>query len=307
MSNITKNDINIEKFTNNVLYDNVLKQNLSTFINKYTCDTLYILQLQINSFLSKKDEYLNIDYKSCKNQNVYYDEIDLIKNINNYLEKEIFYINNSKKEETSKFVEILCKRNKLLNILMLHFFEKSKNLEKKEKILDEKIKYYSYKLSKYNIKSSKCGNKIETNNKTIKNRNEFYNDKRLSKYLNTSDINMVKEMNNYNEKKKKAKTILNKSYDIISINNIDTSCSFNNDGININYDYKYKKDPMVNLKCKLKLKKINSVSGMVNKDSIINFNNKNYFKYNNQTQLNKINLDKLNSITSNIHLLNQEK
>ena len=305
MSNITKNDINIEKFTKNVLYDNVLKQNLSTFINKYTCDTLYILQLQINSFLSKKDEYLNIDYKSCKNQNVYYDEIDLIKNINNYLEKEIFYINNSKKEETSKFVEILCKRNKLLNILMLHFFEKSKNLEKKEKILDEKIKYYSYKLSKYNIKSSKCGNKIETNNKTIKNRNEFYNDKRLSKYLNTSDINMVKEMNNYNEKKKKAKTILNKSYDIISINNIDTSCSFNNnEGININYDYKYKKDPMVNLKCKLKLKKINSVSGMINKDSIINFNNKNYFKHNNQTQLNKINLDKLNSITSNIKYFN---
>ena len=47
---------------------------------------------------------------------------------------------------------------------------------------------------------------------------------------------------------------------------------------------------------------------MINKDSIINYFSRNtYLKLKDKVQLNKLNLDKLNNITSNIYLLKQTK
>ena len=110
MHNDSKNKINIVNIINNVSYDDITKQNLSTYINKYICDTIYILQIQINSILSD-NKYNKQSLNNLKNgkENVC-DEINIIKNINNSLEKEIFYLNNTKKEDIGKFINILCKR-----------------------------------------------------------------------------------------------------------------------------------------------------------------------------------------------------
>jgi len=324
MSNDLKGNIQIEKDIKNALVDNITKQNLATYINKYLCDTIYILQIQINSIFFKKNQN---KYIFPKNQNtnsdikIYNDELNIIKLINNSLEKEIFYLNNSKKPELSKFIEILCKRNELLNILMLHYFEKEKLLEKKEKIinekiLNEKIKTYSNNITKrkswdkYSMNSIN-GQNIDKYMDNIKKNNEYYNHKRYSKYLNTCESDDTKDINN-NKKKNKIKSTLNKSYDVLSsINNIDTSSSYHNN-YEVNYTYcdikQIKNQQKRNSGNKLKLKKNNSVSSIVNRDSIINyFNNKTCFKLNSQIQLNKLNLDKLNNITSNVDLLKQIK
>jgi len=316
MPNNSKNQINIDNNINKVPFDNIAKQNLATYINKYICDTIYILQIQINSILSERQNNSpSLNNLKNEKENIC-DEINVIKKINNSLEKELFYLNNSKKEETAKFINILCKRNELLNLLMFHYFEKEKLLEKREQILNEKIKSFSYSLNKrkswYQInKITKEGKKIDHYMENIKKHNEYYNNKRLSKYLNTHDNDRIKEINN-NRKITKNKSLLNKSYDAISINNIDTSCSFNNinfDVDNTNCDFKkmknYKKR---NSEYKLKLRKINSVSSMINKSSIINYFNRNtYIKLKEKVQLSKLNLEKLNNITSNIYLLKQAK
>ena len=318
MPNNSKNQINIDNNINKVPFDNIAKQNLATYINKYICDTIYILQIQINSILSgRQNNSPSMNNLKNEKENIC-DEINVIKKINNSLEKELFYLNNSKKEETSKFINILCKRNELLNLLMFHYFEKEKLLEKREQILNEKIKSFPYSLNKrkswYQInKKTKEGKKIDSSMENIKKHNEYYNNKRLSKYLNTNDNDRIKEINNINNRKKtKNKTLLNKSYDAISINNIDTSCSFNNinfDVDNTNYDFKKMKNfQKRNSEYKLKLRKINSVSSMINKSSIINYFNRNtYIKLKEKVQLSKLNLEKLNNITSNIYLLKQAK
>jgi len=320
MHNDSKNKINIVNIINNVSYDNITKQNLSTYINKYICDTIYILQIQINSILSD-NKYNKQSLNNLKNgkENVC-DEINIIKNINNSLEKEIFYLNNTKKEDIGKFINILCKRNELLNNMMMHYFEKEKLLEKKEKILNEKIKSFSHNLNKRKSWdkidiNQKEGKKIDVYMNNIKKHNEYYNSKRLSKYLNTYDNESIKEINNINnnnKKKTKNKSLLNKSYDAISINNIDTSCSFNNNNFDADYtniDFKKIKNYQKrNSEYQSKLRKINSVSCMINKVSIINYFSRNtYLKLKDKVQLNKLNLDKLNNITSNIYLLKQTK
>jgi hypothetical protein len=318
MPNNSKNQINIDNNINKVPFDNIAKQNLATYINKYICDTIYILQIQINSILSgRQNNSPSMNNLKNEKENIC-DEINVIKKINNSLEKELFYLNNAKKEETSKFINILCKRNELLNLLMFHYFEKEKLLEKREQILNEKIKSFSYSLNKrkswYQInKITKEGKKIDHYMENIKKHNEYYNNKRLSKYLNTHDNDRIKEINNINNRKKtKNKSLLNKSYDAISINNIDTSCSFNNinfDVDNTNCDFKKMKNfQKRNSEYKLKLRKINSVSSMINKSSIINYFNRNtYIKLKDKVQLSKLNLEKLNNITSNIYLLKQAK
>ena len=320
MPNNSKNQINIDNNINKIPFDNIAKQNLATYINKYICDTIYILQIQINSILSgRQNNSPSMNNLKNEKENIC-DEINVIKKINNSLEKELFYLNNSKKEETSKFINILCKRNELLNLLMFHYFEKEKLLEKREQILNEKIKSFSYSLNKrkswYQInKITKEGKKIDHYMENIKKHNEYYNNKRLSKYLNTHDNDRIKEINNINNNNRKItknKSLLNKSYDAISINNIDTSCSFNNinfDVDNTNYDFKKMKNfQKRNSEYKLKLRKINSVSSMINKSSIINYFNRNtYIKLKDKVQLSKLNLEKLNNITSNIYLLKQAK
>ena len=323
MSNNSKNQINNDNIIDKISFDNIAKQNLTTFINQYLCDTIYILQLQINTIPSENyyNKHLIINFQKENNEknNFFFDELDIIKNINNSLEKEIFYLNNSKKEEISKFVNILCKRNELLNNLMIHYFKKEKLLKKKEQILNEKIKSFSYGLNKRKSfdksnTNKKQGKKIDIYMENIKNHNEYNNNKKLSKYLNNSNNGRNKKItnnNNNNKKNTKIKSLLNKSYDAISINNIDTSCSYNNnfEGNYTNNDFKYNKNPSKrNSEYKSKLRKINSVSSMINKDSIINYLNKNtYIKLKDKKQLDKINLDKLNNITSNICLLKQTK
>ena len=313
MPNNSKNQINIDNNINKVPFDNIAKQNLATYINKYICDTIYILQIQINSILSgRQNNGPSMNNLKNEKENIC-DEINVIKKINNSLEKELFYLNNSKKEETSKFINILCKRNELLNLIMFHYFEKEKLLEKREQILNEKIKSFSYSLNKrkswYQInKITKEGKKIDHYMENIKKHNEYYNNKRLSKYLNTHDNDRIKEINNINNNNRK----ITKNKSLLNKNNIDTSCSFNNinsDVDNTNCDFKkmknYKKR---NSEYKLKLRKINSVSSMINKSSIINYFNRNtYIKLKDKVQLSKLNLEKLNNITSNIYLLKQAK
>ena len=311
MSFNSKNKINIDNYINNTSSDNITKQNLSTYINKYLCDTIYILQLQINNILSNKTINKNsiINSKNLKKEEKdINDAINLIKNINYSLEKEIFCLNNSKKEEIDKFIQILCKRNELLNILMLHLFEKEKLLEKREQIINEKIKSFSF-----NINKRKSWNKINLNSTEgkiidfmdkIKKHNEYYNHKRLSKYLNSLDNICQKENGN----KIKRKSVLNKSYDAISINNIDTSCSYNNEGKHTNFEYKNIKNIKNRNIDNKRLRKNNSVSGAINTDSIIKFYIKNiHIKMKDKLKLNTLNIDKLNNIASHIYLLKMTK
>ena len=298
----SKSDISQDNFINSVSFDNITKQNLSTYINKYLCDTIYILQVQLNSIISEKNlnkySFIKTNNNNMKNNSL--NEINMIRIINNSLEKEIFYLNNNKKEELSKLMNILCKRNELLNTLMIHYYEKERMLEKREKILNEKRNVQNRRKSwdKININQIK-DKKINFYIENIKKNNEYYNNKRFSKFINND-----KE----NKNKKKKKSTLNKSYDAISINNIDTSCSYNNnyEGNYTNYDFKYLKNSLNrNIEFKSKLRKTNSVSSVINRDSIINFCNKyTYIKLKDKIQLNKLNLDKLNNIISNIYLLN---
>ena len=313
---------NLEMIIKNTSHDKFSPQNISTFINKYLCDTIYILNLHINSYLSKN---FNNNTSSLISEKIG-DEINTMKKINNSLEKEIFYLNNPKKEEISKFIEILCQRNNLLNILMNNYFEKVKSIEIKEKILHTRMKLYS-SLTKnksiekyYQIKNNSSKEKKIDNYMKIKNNNEF-NHKKFSKYLNTYDNEREQyykrnsKNNNNNKMNLKNKINLNKSYDVLSINNIDTSCTYNNCDININmnmnntcYDIKYIKKNIKNNKGrnsepKIKLRKVNSVAKLINKDSIIkNFKRNSCINLKSREQINKLNLDQLNNITSNINI-----
>ena len=315
----------IKKMINTARFDNLNEQNLSTYINKYICDTIYILNFHINSFISKTNN--NNTFNSLLKNEKINDEIKTIQIINNQLEKEIFYISNPKKEEISKFIEIICQRNNLLNILMNHYFEKIKSIEAKENILNTRIKLYSSltknkSMQKYiPIKYNKAKeNKIDYYIKKIKDNNEF-NHNNYSKYLNSYDDDLSKELPKYKDKynrrnsenkktKNKNKIILNKSYDALSINNIDTSCTYNNYDINSScHDIKYMKNAKGrNNEPKIKIRKVNSIARTINKDLIIkNFKRDSSIYLKTKEEFHKLNLEKLSNIASNINLLKQNK
>ena len=354
---------NLLSIENQTLSDNVTKQNLSTYINKYISDTIYILQLQINSFSNHINIVNNNSLKSYgeKELNNINDEINLIKKINKSLDKELFSLNNYKINDISKIIQVLTQRNELLNNLMNYYYTKQKIIETKEILLNNKIQNFNQNnyINNYNNKSSdrkyiKINGKskinfyidnIKKNNEynykknilnskiydnliySINNEDSFYLQKKI-KNRNNSNNNFNNNLTNdslnnkvlKNKIKKNFNESFNKDIDNLKIlsNNNNNEISKNNDIININNKEEIKKINNMNyrgrnknsMNSKIKKRKVHSVKTMSNdslNNSIFDINNNNVkFNFKNKFQLNKLNLEKLNDISSNILLIHDQ-
>ena len=307
-------------------FDNVTKENLSTYLNKCISDTIYILQLQINSFLSNNLNYINsLKNNNREEKNNINDKINLIKKINNSLEKELLCLNKSKIKDLSKIIQVLIQRNELLNKLMNYFFEKQKIIENKEIFLNRKMKKYLEINNSNNRVERTFFNlnehpKINLYIENIKKNNE-YNYKNISRYINNeededffSNINPIRNISiEYIREPidtKRDKKNLNKSCNNFSKSN--SQYFINNEniyikGINnkkLNYN-KYNENDK-----KVKKIKYNSASKISNNDYLldkINNNNKKKFNFKNAYQIKKLNLEKLNDISSSLLLIKQIK
>ena len=190
---------------NNIFIDNVTKENISTYINKYMSDTIYILQLQLNSFLfndSKNDTSIFFGEEGK-------DLIYLFKKINNSLETEISYLNNPKIKDIPKLIKVLIKRNELLNRLMNYFFGKQKIMKAKEKIVNNKFKDFleynkdNYKSSNQNTLNLNDNPKLNSYIENIKKNNQ-YNFKNISSYsVLDSDTTYIQNCFYDNNKRKR--------------------------------------------------------------------------------------------------------
>lgn len=340
MSNIILND------ENQKLFDNVTKQNLSTFINKYISDTIYIIQLQINSFsntINTNDNNNLLKSYNGKEMNIFNDEINLIKKINKSLEKEILYLNNPRINDISKIIQVLSQRNDLLNNLMNFFFAKNKLIETKELLLNKKIKsinktqkiksldrkyvnkgpkinFYMENLKKnneFNYKNSSIHSQIFDNLiYTINSEDSFVSHKKTRNKNKSINQNLTTETLNKHYAKNKNKNNLNQSYDPFIAKELD-NLNLNNGNINFSRNDNVDDDKFINNQreksrnLKTKKRKINSVVKTFESDSLLNNrydinNNKSKFNLKNIFQLNKLNLEKLNDISSNILLVNHQ-
>ena len=340
MSNIILND------ENQKLFDNVTKQNLSTFINKYISDTIYIIQLQINSFsntINNNDNNNLLKSYNGKEMNIFNDEINLIKKINKSLEKEILYLNNPRINDISKIIQVLSQRNDLLNNLMNFFFAKNKLIETKELLLNKKIKsinktqkiksldrkyvnkgpkinFYMENLKKnneFNYKNSSIHSQIFDNLiYTINSEDYFVSHKKTRNKNKSINQNLTTETLNKHYAKNKNKNNLNQSYDPFIAKELD-NLNLNNGNINFSRNDNVDDDKFINNQreksrnLKTKKRKINSVVKTFESDSLLNNrydinNNKSKFNLKNIFQLNKLNLEKLNDISSNILLVNHQ-
>lgn len=340
MSNIILND------ENQKLFDNVTKQNLSTFINKYISDTIYIIQLQINSFsntINTNDNNNLLKSYNGKEMNIFNDEINLIKKINKSLEKEILYLNNPRINDISKIIQVLSQRNDLLNNLMNFFFAKNKLIETKELLLNKKIKsinktqkiksldrkyvnkgpkinFYMENLKKnneFNYKNSSIHSQIFDNLiYTINSEDSFVFHKKTRNKNKSINQNLTTETLNKHYAKNKNKNNLNQSYDPFIAKELD-NLNLNNGNINFSRNDNVDDDKFINNQReksrnpKIKKRKINSVVKTFESDSLLNNrydinNNKTKFNLKNIFQLNKLNLEKLNDISSNILLVNHQ-
>ena len=340
MSNIILND------ENQKLFDNVTKQNLSTFINKYISDTIYIIQLQINSFsntINTNDNNNLLKSYNIKEMNIFNDEINLIKKINKSLEKEILYLNNPRINDISKIIQVLSQRNDLLNNLMNFFFAKNKLIETKELLLNKKIKsinktqkiksldrkyvnkgpkinFYMENLKKnneFNYKNSSIHSQIFDNLiYTINSEDSFVSHKKTRNKNKSINQNLTTETLNKHYAKNKNKNNLNQSYDPFIAKELD-NLNLNNGNINFSRNDNVDDDKFINNQReksrnpKIKKRKINSVVKTFESDSLLNNrydinNNKSKFNLKNIFQLNKLNLEKLNDISSNILLVNHQ-
>ena len=340
MSNIILND------ENQKLFDNVTKQNLSTFINKYISDTIYIIQLQINSFsntINTNDNNNLLKFYNGKEMNIFNDEINLIKKINKSLEKEILYLNNPRINDISKIIQVLSQRNDLLNNLMNFFFAKNKLIETKELLLNKKIKsinktqkiksldrkyvnkgpkinFYMENLKKnneFNYKNSSIHSQIFDNLiYTINSEDSFVSHKKTRNKNKSINQNLTTETLNKHYAKNKNKNNLNQSYDPFIAKELD-NLNLNNGNINFSRNDNVDDDKFINNQreksrnLKTKKRKINSVVKTFESDSLLNNrydinNNKTKFNLKNIFQLNKLNLEKLNDISSNILLVNHQ-
>ena len=340
MSNIILND------ESQKLYDNVTKQNLSTFINKYISDTIYIIQLQINSFsntINTNDNNNLLKSYNIKEMNIFNDEINLIKKINKSLEKEILYLNNPRINDISKIIQVLSQRNDLLNNLMNFFFAKNKLIETKELLLNKKIKsinktqkiksldrkyvnkgpkinFYMENLKKnneFNYKNSSIHSQIFDNLiYTINSEDSFVSHKKTRNKNKSINQNLTTETLNKHYAKNKNKNNLNQSYDPFIAKELD-NLNLNNGNINFSRNDNVDDDKFINNQReksrnpKIKKRKINSVVKTFESDSLLNNrydinNNKSKFNLKNIFQLNKLNLEKLNDISSNILLVNHQ-
>lgn len=340
MSNIILND------ENQKLFDNVTKQNLSTFINKYISDTIYIIQLQINSFsntINTNDNNNLLKSYNGKEMNIFNDEINLIKKINKSLEKEILYLNNPRINDISKIIQVLSQRNDLLNNLMNFFFAKNKLIETKELLLNKKIKsinktqkiksldrkyvnkgpkinFYMENLKKnneFNYKNSSIHSQIFDNLiYTINSEDSFVSHKKTRNKNKSINQNLTTETLNKHYAKNKNKNNLNQSYDPFIAKELE-NLNLNNGNINFSRNDNVDDDKFINNQreksrnLKTKKRKINSVVKTFESDSLLNNrydinNNKSKFNLKNIFQLNKLNLEKLNDISSNILLVNHQ-
>jgi hypothetical protein len=327
------------------LFDNVTKQNLSTFINKYISDTIYIIQLQINSFsntINNNDNNNLLKSYNGKEMNIFNDEINLIKKINKSLEKEILYLNNPRINDISKIIQVLSQRNDLLNNLMNFFFTKHKIIEAKELLLNKKIKSINktQKIKSLDRKYINYGPKINFYMENLKKNNEFnyknsslrsqnfdnliyniYSEDSFVTHKKTRNKNksinkkLISETMNRYYAKNKNKNNLNQSYDPSIAKELE-NFNLNNININFNRNDNVDDDTINNQReriwnQKIKKRKINSVVKTFETDSLLNNrydinNNKSKFNLKNIFQLNKLNLEKLNDISSNILLVNHQ-
>jgi hypothetical protein len=327
------------------LFDNVTKQNLSTFINKYISDTIYIIQLQINSFsntINNNDNNNLLKSYNGKEMNIFNDEINLIKKINKSLEKEILYLNNPRINDISKIIQVLSQRNDLLNNLMNFFFTKHKIIEAKELLLNKKIKsinktqkiksldrkYINYgpKINFY-MENLKKNNEFNYKNSSLRSQNfdnliyniysedSFVTHKKTRNKNKSINKNLISETMNRYYAKNKNKNNLNQSYDPSIAKELE-NFNLNNININFNRNDNVDDDTINNQReriwnQKIKKRKINSVVKTFETDSLLNNrydinNNKSKFNLKNIFQLNKLNLEKLNDISSNILLVNHQ-
>ena len=314
---------------NVVLFENVTKENLLTYINKYISDTIYILQFQLNSFLSNNNKNNSLKYNEEAQTNID-DKINIIKKINISLEKELFSLNNSKIKDISKIIQVLCKRNELLNNLINYFFTKQKILQSKELSLNKKLKnnnmnYNNNTNIKNNNKNAFIINeypKINLYIENIKRNNEYnYNTNKISATLDDEQL-FTEETCFKNPKQyislyvKNPKHLRNTNKSLDNIKNNSSLTIINNEKINFNGnnsgDINMNNFKGKNEKNKMKRRKVNSVLKTLNSDLLItkidkNNNNKSKFNIKNIYQLNKLNLEKLNDISSNLLLVNHQK
>ena len=326
MNNNTLNNDNQKSF------DNITKENLSTYLNQYISDTIYILQLQINK--SFTNNLNNINNKSLKVHNEdesinFNEEINIIKKINNSLEKELLCLNNPKINDISKIIKVLSQRNELLNNLMNLYFTKQKILENKELFRNNKMKtnYRNKNNNNININNSLDKKYIKINeqpkiNSYLENskKNNLYNYKKLpltsNLYYNNNNINYDTSNEDFfyfkkitKNQKKPNKNNINKSYEITN-KDMNNFTIINNENINYNGNNNNNNGDMSvnnyrgrNTNQRNKKKRVNSVVHTLNNDLLntkYENNNKSKFNMKNIYQLNKLNLEKLNDISSNI-------
>jgi hypothetical protein len=275
--------------------------------------------------------------------NIFNDEINLIKKINKSLEKEILYLNNPRINDISKIIQVLSQRNDLLNNLMNFFFAKNKLIETKELLLNKKIKsinktqkiksldrkyvnkgpkinFYMENLKKnneFNYKNSSIHSQIFDNLiYTINSEDSFVSHKKTRNKNKSINQNLTTETLNKHYAKNKNKNNLNQSYDPFIAKELD-NLNLNNGNINFSRNDNVDNDKFINNQreksrnLKTKKRKINSVVKTFESDSLLNNrydinNNKSKFNLKNIFQLNKLNLEKLNDISSNILLVNHQ-
>ena len=333
------------------LSDNVTKQNLSTYINKYISDTIYIIQLQISSFSNNINNINNNNILKSyeKEKKNIEDEVNLIKKINKSLNKELFYLNNSRIDDISKIIHALSQRNELLNYLMDHYFTKQNLIEKNEILINKKLKiinknkdktldkkyinlnlkpkinFYIENLKKnneYNYKKHlNVSHNVDSLNYIIHNEDSLFYQKCTRNRNKNFNKNLTSETINSTIIKNKNKNNLNKSYDSLNnddldnLNNLSNINNKNNNAILIDLyreNNKYMNNNRgISRNSVIKKRKIHSVVKTLSNDSIyINkfdmSNTRPKFDFKNIIKFNKINLDKLNDISSNILLVQQQ-
>ena len=184
--------INNEQIKNNHKLND--KYNLSRKINLYLIDLLK----EINNILIYYDTFINKECGVIKNnQNV-------AKNLINFMD-----INDLIEEKKMKMIANEFKRN--MDIIFTKIEEYIKEVNKKKNSSEVKhnsvIKHSSTKVT---LKNEKCNNNIKVNNNNKDNSNKV-------KFRNTNNLNMAKNLKNYNciytniniPKRKRTKTINN--------------------------------------------------------------------------------------------------
>ena len=237
-------------------------------------------------------------------------------------------MNNPKINDISKIIKVLSQRNELLNNLMNLYFTKQEILENKELFRNNEMKTnYRNKNNNNNINNSLDKKYIKLNeqpkiNNYIENskKNNLYNYKKLPispniNYNNNYSLNYDINKEDFfyykritKNQKKLNKNNINKSYDTVN-KEMNNFTIINNENSNYNGNKSNNRDMSINnykgrnTNERNKKKKVKSVVHKLDNDLLnrkYENNNKSKFNMKNFYQLNKLNLEKLNDISSNI-------